>query len=199
MWIVKAVRIRAQLSRKAISCLSEFSVLPCVWDTAWQDFKSCLYKNSNVKIESYIQNKENKWILKWIWKMNAKPYTEKQKAKDKTCIEPSATNLPQVDLNKNKRTKATNASQPRLQLSRGVRPSPLLIKRQDWWQNQLLKLEYDSNGAFRVWNGACQDRWAHVWLGGLWEIAGEKIPILWSFKWILANQAGKAIRKDIGG
>lgn len=57
----------------------KISVLPCVWDTAWQDFKSCLYKNSNVKIESYIENKENKWILKWFWEMNAKPYTEKQK------------------------------------------------------------------------------------------------------------------------
>lgn len=49
--------------------------------------------------------------------MNAKPYREKQKAKNKTCIRPSVTNFPhQVDLNrkkpkqKTKETKqATNA------------------------------------------------------------------------------------------
>lgn len=35
--------------------------------------------------------------------MNAKPYTEKQKAKTKTCIQPSVTNFPQVDLNRKKK------------------------------------------------------------------------------------------------
>lgn len=34
--------------------------------------------------------------------MNAKPYTEKQKAKNKTCIQPSVTNFPRVDLNRKK-------------------------------------------------------------------------------------------------
>lgn len=95
--------------------LIRVSVLPCDWDTAWQDFKSCLYKNSNVKIESYIQSKENKWILKWIWEMNAKPYTEKQKAKDKTRTHPSVTNFPLVDLNRKKKKETkqtTNACHP---------------------------------------------------------------------------------------
>lgn len=130
--------------------LIRVSVLPWVWDTAWQDFKSCLYKNSNVKIESYIQNKENKWVLKWIWEMNAKPYTEKQKAKAKTCIEPSMTNFPQLILKKKKKNKTNNrcllaqtapaslvrqwvGSPPPLYRD----PSPLFIKWQDWWQKSI--------------------------------------------------------------
>lgn len=40
--------------------------------------------------------------------MNAKPYTEKQKAKSKTCIQPLVTNFPQADL-KRKKKKTTDA------------------------------------------------------------------------------------------
>lgn len=53
--------------------------------------------------------------------MNAKPYTEKQKAKDKTRTHPSVTNFPLVDLNRKKKKKKQNKQPtpviPRLCLS----------------------------------------------------------------------------------
>lgn len=109
MWPINGRPKKTDIGKKESNVLLiSVSVLPCVWDTAWQDFKSCLYKNSNVKIESYIQNKENKWILKWIWEMNAKPCTEKQRAKDKTCIHPSVTLPPSWSQQEKKKPNKTN-------------------------------------------------------------------------------------------
>lgn len=90
------------LRRKAMSCLSEFwsylefgtlhdRISKAVCTKIVMSKLSHTYKTK--KINEYWSEFE-KWMQK--------PYTEKQKAKNRTCIQPSVTNFPRVDLNRKK-------------------------------------------------------------------------------------------------
>lgn len=140
-------RILTKLRRKAMSCLSEFQSYLEFGTLHDRISKAVCTKIVMSKLSHTYKTKKIK-ILKWIWEMNAKPYTEKQKAKNKTCIQPSVTNFPQADL-KRKKKKTNN----RCLLAQIVppfwgsewrilplaRPLTSLNKWLDWWQKSILK------------------------------------------------------------